>query len=90
MTQAVLEGVAFALRDSFEVAKSLRHPNPTAPRSAAAVQRALLWKKIIANVLNVTVDVPKTDEGPGYGAAIASGGCLRRVRDLWKKQRSSL
>lgn len=69
MTQAVLEGVAFALRDSFEIAKSLGiQINRTKICGGGA--KSLLWKKIIANVLNVKVDVPETEEGPGYGAAI--------------------
>ena len=40
MTQAVLEGVAFGLRDSLEVARRSRASGSNAPRSAAAVQRA--------------------------------------------------
>ena len=69
MTQAVLEGVAFALRDSFEIAKSLGiQINRTKICGGGA--KSILWKKIIANVLNVKVDVPETEEGPGYGAAI--------------------
>lgn len=69
MTQAVLEGVTFALRDSFEIAKSLGiQINRTKICGGGA--KSILWKKIIANVLNVKVDVPETEEGPGYGAAI--------------------
>ena len=49
MTQAVLEGVAFGLRDSLEVARSLGIRIERS-RSAAAVQRARLWKKILAAV----------------------------------------
>ena len=36
----------------------------------------MLWKKIIANVMNLKVDVIESEEGPGYGAAIlAAVGC---------------
>lgn len=69
MTQAVLEGVAFALRDSFEIAKSLGIQIERT-KICGGGAKSLLWKKIIANVLNVKVDVPETEEGPGYGAAI--------------------
>ena len=69
MTQAVLEGVAFALRDSFEIAKSLGIQIDRT-KICGGGAKSLLWKKIIANVLNVKVDVPETEEGPGYGAAI--------------------
>ena len=69
MTQAVLEGVAFALRDSFEVAKSLgieiEHT-----KICGGGAKSPLWKKIIANVLNVKVDVIESEEGPGYGGAM--------------------
>ena len=69
MTQAVLEGVAFALRDSFEIAKSLGIQIDRT-KICGGGAKSPLWKKIIANVLNVKVDVPETEEGPGYGAAI--------------------
>ena len=69
MTQAVLEGVGFALRDSFEIAKSLGIQIDRT-KICGGGAKSLLWKKIIANVLNVKVDVPETEEGPGYGAAI--------------------
>jgi xylulokinase len=69
MTQAVLEGVAFALRDSFEVAKKLGlHIERSKICGGGA--KSPLWKKIIANVLNVKVDTVETEEGPGFGAAI--------------------
>ena len=69
MTQAVLEGVAFGLRDSLEVARSLGIRIERS-KICGGGAKSLLWKKIIANVLNVKVDVPETEEGPGYGAAI--------------------
>lgn len=69
MTQAVLEGVAFAIRDSFEVAKSLGiHIERTKICGGGA--KSPLWKKIFANVLGIPVDIIKTEEGPGYGGAI--------------------
>lgn len=69
MTQAVLEGVAFALRDSLEVAKSLGIQIGRS-KICGGGARSGLWKKIIANVLNVKVDVLESEEGPGYGGAI--------------------
>ena len=69
MTQAVLEGVAFALRDSFEVARSL---GITIRRTkiCGGGAKSPLWKKIIANVLNISVDVLETEEGPSLGGAM--------------------
>ena len=69
MTQAVLEGVAFALRDSFEVAKSLGIKIERT-KICGGGAKSPLWKKIIANVLNVKVDVIESEEGPGYGGAM--------------------
>jgi len=75
MYQAVLEGVAFGLRDSLEVAKKLGI-EITRSKISGGGAKSILWKKILANSLNLIIDVPKTEEGPGYGAAIlAAVGC---------------
>ena len=69
MTQAVLEGVAFALRDSFEVAKSLGIQIDRT-KICGGGAKSPLWKKIIANVLDVKVDVIESEEGPALGGAM--------------------
>lgn len=69
MTQAVLEGVAFALRDSFEVAKSLGMKIERT-KICGGGAKSPLWKRIIANALNVKVDVLETEEGPSLGGAM--------------------
>ncbi len=69
MTQAVLEGVAFALRDSLEVAKSLGiHIERTKICGGGA--KSPLWRKIIANVMNLKVDMIESEEGPALGGAM--------------------
>ena len=75
LTQAVLEGVAFAIRDSFEVAKSL---GVSIPRSmiCGGGAKSPLWRTILANVLGIPLDLPQTEQGPGYGGAVlAMVGC---------------
>lgn len=69
MTQAVLEGVAFGMRDSLEVARSL---GIRVPRSkiCGGGAKSPLWRTIFANVLNLPIDTVETEEGPGYGGAI--------------------
>ena len=69
MTLAVLEGVAFAIRDSFEVARSI---GVEIPRSfiCGGGSRSALWRRIMANVLGIPLDIPATEQGPGYGAAM--------------------
>lgn len=75
MTQAVLEGVAFALRDSFEITKKLGVQIDRI-RINGGGAKSPLWCKIIANVLNVKVDKINSEEGPAFGAAIlAAVGC---------------
>ena len=69
MTQAMLEGVAFGIRDSFEVAKSLGIKIERV-KICGGGAKSLLWRKIIANVLNVKVDGVEAEEGPGLGAAM--------------------
>ena len=69
MTQAVLEGVAFAIRDSFEVAKSLGI-KITETKICGGGAKSPLWKKIVANVLNINVNVIESEEGPGLGGAM--------------------
>ena len=76
MTQAVLEGVAFALRDSLEVARSLGIRIERS-KICGGGAKSPLWKKIIANVLNVKLDIIESEQGPGMGgamlAAVANG-----------------
>lgn len=75
MTLAVLEGVAFGLRDSLEVARSLGVPI-TRTKICGGGARSPLWRKIIANVLNLKVDVLESEEGPALGGAmLAAVGC---------------
>ena len=75
MTLAVLEGVAFAMRDSLEVAKSLGIDIKRTTICGGGA-KSLIWRKIMANVLNLEVDIIESEEGPGYGGAIlAAVGC---------------
>jgi len=75
MVQAVLEGVAFAIRDSIEVAKSLGIRIPRS-KICGGGSKSPLWKKIFANVLGIPLDMVKTEQGPGFGAVmLAMVGC---------------
>ena len=69
MTQAVLEGVAFALRDSLEVARKLGIKIDRS-KICGGGAKSPLWKKIIATVLNVKIDVIESEEGPALGGAM--------------------
>lgn len=69
MLLAVLEGVAFAVRDNIEIAKSLGISIEKSTVCGGGAKSAL-WVEILSNVLNIELDIPKTEEGPGLGAAI--------------------
>ena len=69
MYQAVLEGVAYAIRDSFEVAKSLGIDIKRS-KICGGGAKSPLWKQIFANVLNIKLDIIESEEGPGYGGAM--------------------
>ena len=69
MTQAVLEGVAFAIRDSFEVAKSLGIQIERT-KICGGGAKSPLWRRMIANVLNIKVDRIESEEGPALGGAM--------------------
>ena len=69
MTLAVLEGVAFAIRDSMEVARSL---GIVIDRSkiCGGGAKSPLWKRIFANVLGCELEIPVSEQGPGMGGAM--------------------
>ena len=69
MTQAVLEGVAFAIRDSVEVAKSLGIPLASSMLCGGGA-KSPLWRKILANALNMPLTIPASEQGPGMGGAM--------------------
>ncbi len=69
LVQAVLEGVAFAIRDSFEVAKSLGIKIERS-RICGGGAKSPLWKKIMANVLGIPLECVASEQGPGLGGAM--------------------
>ncbi|NCB73267.1 MAG: xylulokinase [Clostridia bacterium] len=87
MTLSVLEGVAFGIRDSLEVARSLGI-KISRSKVCGGGAKSPLWKKIIANVLNLELDGIESEEGPGYGAAILAAvacGEFDSVKDAAEK-----
>lgn len=69
MVQAILEGVAFAVRDNFEVAKEQGIELQVSTLCGGGAKSAL-WRKILANVLNMDIAIPIAEEGPGFGGAM--------------------
>ena len=75
MTQAVFEGVAFAIRDCYEVARALG-VNISSSKICGGGAKSPLWKTIMANVLNIRLELIESEEGPALGGAmLAAVGC---------------
>ncbi len=69
MVQAVLEGVAFALRDSFEIARNMGLDIKRSTVCGGGSKSAL-WLRILSSVLDTELDIPASAEGPGMGGAM--------------------
>ena len=69
LVQALLEGVAFAIRDSVEVARSLGITISTS-KICGGGAKSPLWKRIFANVLNAELECLESEQGPGMGGAM--------------------
>ena len=81
MVQAILEGVAFAFRDNLEIVKNLGIDVKVSTICGGGA-KSKLWKKIIANVLGVTLEVPAVEEGPGLGAAMLAMVALGEYKSV--------
>ena len=69
MVQAVLEGVSFAIRDSFEVAKAIGVKIERSKLCGGGA-KSPVWRKMLCNILNIPLDLPQTEQGPGMGGAM--------------------
>ena len=86
-TQTVLEGVAFAIRDSLEVARSLGIEIKRSMLCGGGA-KSPLWRKIMANVLGIELDLPVSEQGPGMGGAMLAMVCCgaySSVREVCEK-----
>jgi xylulokinase len=72
LVRAVLEGVAYGLRDSLELLRELG-VEPTVGRVSGGGARSELWLKIVASVLGIPLERTAVEEGAAYGAALLGG-----------------
>ena len=72
MTRAVLEGVAYGLRDSLELLRELGIPFDVG-RVSGGGARSELWLRILASVLDLPLERTAVEEGAAYGAALLGG-----------------
>jgi xylulokinase len=70
--RAMLEGVAFGLRDSLELIRSLG-VKPVSARVSGGGARSALWLRIVASVLGVPLELTASPEGSAFGAALLAG-----------------
>ncbi len=73
MTRAVLEGVAFGLKDSFTLIQNAGLGKVTQVRASGGGTKGALWRQIMADVLNAELVTVNTTEGGAYGAALLAG-----------------
>jgi xylulokinase len=69
----VLEGVAFGLRDNFELLNNLGLPRPSEVRLSGGGARSSVWQQMIADVVGVELVNVEITEGAALGAAILAG-----------------
>lgn len=82
LTRAVLEGVAFGLKDSFELLKESGLAGISQVRVSGGGAKGALWRKILAGVLDVELVRVNTTEGAAYGAAICAGVGVGQWEDV--------
>jgi xylulokinase len=70
--RAILEGVAFSLRDTFEIFAEMKVPVENI-RLGGGGARSALWRQIQADVYNYAVEIVEAEEGAAYGAALLAG-----------------
>jgi len=72
VVRAILEGVAFSLRDSFEILKEMGVPAQNV-RLAGGGARSALWRQIQADIYGQPVEIVEAEEGAAYGVALLAG-----------------
>ena len=80
LARAVLEGVAFGLRDGLDLMVAPGMPRPVPDPSLGGGTASPLWRQILADVLGAEIATVSTTEGAAYGAAAARGGRRGLVR----------
>jgi xylulokinase len=73
LTRAVLEGVAFGIKDSFTLIQEAGLASIDQVRISGGGAKSPLWRQIMADVLNVELVTVNTTEGAAFGAALLAG-----------------
>ncbi len=84
LTRAVLEGVAFGLKDGLDLMTAAGMPPPSEIRASGGGTRSGVWRQILADVLGAEISIVETAEGAAYGAALLASvgaGWFASVRE---------
>jgi xylulokinase len=84
LTRAVVEGVAFGLRDGLDLMVSAGMAAPEQIRASGGGTASALWRQVLADVLGAEIATVNTTEGAAYGAgllAAVGAGWYRSVED---------
>ncbi len=82
LTRAVLEGVAFGLRDSFELMKGVGLADITQVRITGGGAKSPLWRQVLADVFQVALVTVNTTEGAAHGAALLAATGIGAFSDV--------
>jgi xylulokinase len=81
LARAVLEGVAYGLRDSLELLRALGL-RPASGRMGGGGSRSRLWRRIVASVLDLPLEITATDDAAAFGAALLGGVAAGTFADV--------
>jgi xylulokinase len=81
LTRAVMEGVAFSMRDGLDIMRGLGTPDDDV-RAVGGGSRSPLWLQLQADVYGRPIRRPVIDEGPAYGAALLAGVAAGAFADV--------
>ncbi|HET9849811.1 MAG TPA: xylulokinase, partial [Candidatus Dormibacteraeota bacterium] len=83
LTRAVMEGTILDLRHGLDVMRGLGL-EPSRVRTTGGAAKSPFWRQLQADIFNLPVERPLTDQGPAYGAALLAGvaaGTFSSVHD---------
>lgn len=78
MSRAVLEGITFALKDSFEIIREMKQPIKEI-RVSGGGSNSTFWNQLLADVFQLPVTCIETPQGPAYGAAILACAAVTKT-----------
>ena len=89
MIRSILEGVAFSLRDSYEIFKELGIPIEQI-RASGGGSRSLFWRQIQADIYGKEVVTLRTSEGSALGAALLAGVAAKNYASVEESAKQAI